>query len=136
MIKPNFSLVFQIVLRIGGHVRNLNFPRNVDKIGAMTTVQNMAPIKPSQVFFGESAMSGVRPNAFPQTYAITSFTTTNRNGNKNHMMPSNMFEIVAEDCKKIIAIVMCVHANCENWYLNNPFLNNKTKATKPPMYNE
>ena len=131
VMRPYFLLVFHIVFLMGGHVRNLNFPRNVDKIGAMATVQNMAPRKPSHVFFGESAMRGVRPNALPKTYAMTSFTTTSKNGNKNQIMPSNMFEIVADDCKKIIAIVMCVHANCENWYLNNPFPVSYTHLTLP-----
>lgn len=39
------------------------------------TVEIPPPIKPSQVFFGDSFINGVRPKKNPNIYAITSFMT-------------------------------------------------------------
>jgi hypothetical protein len=42
-----------------------------------------APIKPSQVFFGESFISGVLPKKKPKKYAATSFIAIKEAGKRN-----------------------------------------------------
>jgi hypothetical protein len=56
-----------------------------------TILLTAPPIKPSQVFFGLSLMSGVLPKKKPNMYAITSFITTIRMGRMNQISASNMF---------------------------------------------
>jgi hypothetical protein len=55
-----------------------------------TSVHANAPTKPSTVFFGESAMSGVRPIVTPQMYAKTSLQITSEAGTQNQIMPSRI----------------------------------------------
>lgn len=53
-------------------------------------VQKKAPMNPSTVFLGDSLINGVRPNAFPQTYAMTSLQMTSDAGTKNQIRPSRI----------------------------------------------
>ena len=50
---------------------------------AERTVVTDAPIKPSQVFFGESLIKGVLPKKTPKKYAMMSLMTINEAGNRN-----------------------------------------------------
>jgi len=58
-----------------------------------TTVEMAPPIKPSQVFFGDSLIRGVRPKKKPNMYAMMSLQmiidtgTKNLNTGKGQMMP-------------------------------------------------
>ena len=54
---------------------------------ASTKVESMPPIKPSQVFFGESLISGVFPKQIPKTYAMISLVMTHNYGKTNQKMP-------------------------------------------------
>lgn len=47
------------------------------------TVEIPPPIKPSQVFFGDNFINGVRPKKKPNIYAITSFMTIILTGTMN-----------------------------------------------------
>lgn len=47
------------------------------------TVEIPPPIKPSQVFFGDNFINGVRPKKKPNIYAITSFITIILTGTMN-----------------------------------------------------
>jgi hypothetical protein len=69
-----------------------NFKRKIREKRELTTKPNanvviVAPIKPSQVFFGESEINGVFPNSFPNMNANTSLATTKSAGRINQMIP-------------------------------------------------
>lgn len=49
------------------------------------------PIKPSQVFFGESFVNGVRPKKKPKMYAMMSLHMINETGKRNQIIPREMF---------------------------------------------
>lgn len=85
-------------------------------IAPRITVETAPPMKPSQVFFGESLMSGVLPKKNPNKYAITSLMTTIETGTMNQISPWNMFWMIMYDCVTTISKVTWVQANCENWY--------------------
>ena len=61
-------------------------------------------------------MSGVRPMKNPHRYAAMSLKTTMTTGNTNHINPSRTFATKHDDCISTVATIMCVHANCPNWY--------------------
>lgn len=48
-----------------GHVIHLNRDRMLASAAAHTTVPMKPPMKPSQVFLGDSAINGVRPKKYP-----------------------------------------------------------------------
>jgi hypothetical protein len=115
-------------------------------------VQKSAPTKPSTVFLGESAISGVRPMVTPQMYAKMSLQMTREAGTQNQMRPSRMlltmkwlledYEYVSSNHKHDAYLemtmsksVMCTQQNSPNCCLRYPRLREATKPTKPIVYN-
>jgi hypothetical protein len=69
-------------------------------------VLKKAPINPSQVFFGDKGDSECFPSILPQKYAEISLITTQLTGNKNHIIPLYILEIIIDEkYPKIINII-------------------------------
>ena len=54
-------------------------------------------MNPSHVFFGDNGDNECFPHILPQKYAVISLITTQLTGNKNHIIPLNIFEIIIEE---------------------------------------
>jgi hypothetical protein len=54
-------------------------------------------MNPSQVFLGDKEDKECFPNLLPQKYAEISLITTQLTGNKNHIFPLNILEIIIEE---------------------------------------
>jgi hypothetical protein len=62
-----------------------------ERIAPKIMVAQPPPMKPSQVFLGDSLISGVRPHIVPKTYAMTSLQIIMDTGTMNQIKPSNKF---------------------------------------------
>ena len=54
-------------------------------------------MNPSQVFLGDSEDKECLPSILPQKYADISLITTQLTGNKNHMIPLYILEIIIDE---------------------------------------
>lgn len=82
------------VLTLTGHMKYLYRMRTLASPKPPIMVQIQAPTNPSTVFFGESWMSGVRPNVIPHMYAKMSFVITKAAGRSSHIIPSKMLFMI------------------------------------------
>jgi hypothetical protein len=67
----------------------------------------------------------------PARYAKMSFAMTSMLGSSHQMMPSNRLETMKEEGTMTMRMMVCVHANWENWYMYIPFFKDKTNHTNP-----
>ena len=102
--------------------------------GATARVMTNPPMNPSHVFFGEILISGVRPHVNPTRYAAMSLKKTMASGYTNQIRPSRTFPTKHDDCINTVAMIMCVHANCPNWYTYKPLRRERTKRMKPNIH--
>jgi hypothetical protein len=54
-------------------------------------------MNPSHVFLGDNGDKECFPSILPQKYADISLITTQLTGNKNHMIPLYIFEIIIDE---------------------------------------
>src|SRR3989338_11125076 len=99
-------------------------------------VEKKAPMKPSQVFAGESWMSGVLPKWKPQTNAQMSLHTTNKHGMRNQNRPRKILTMWKDPAKQTPIMARMVHESCLNWRRYFPFSRCKTKRTNPMVKRE
>mmetsp|Transcript_36055 Transcript_36055/g.64473 ORF Transcript_36055/g.64473 Transcript_36055/m.64473 type:complete len:238 (-) Transcript_36055:462-1175(-) len=112
-------------------VSHLYLPRKAERKKANTMVPTAPPTKPSQVFFGDSFISGVFPKKKPARYAAMSLVMMSEQGRMSQMRPSKVLETKKEEGTKTVIRIMCVHAYCPNWYKYIFFFRLSTNMTKP-----
>mmetsp|Transcript_6268 Transcript_6268/g.13756 ORF Transcript_6268/g.13756 Transcript_6268/m.13756 type:complete len:219 (+) Transcript_6268:827-1483(+) len=98
-----------------GHVSHLNCDMNLAAKKEKVTVRTNPPMKPSQVFLGDSLMRGVRPKKKPARYAVMSLTMMSSEGSTYQIMPSKMLDTKKEVGMMTMRMIMWVHAYCPNW---------------------
>jgi hypothetical protein len=94
-------------------------------------VQRKAPMNPSTVFLGDNLINGVRPNIFPQTYAMTSLQMTKDAGTKNQIIPSRILLTIKWLETTIRNKLMWTQQNRANCCRRCAFFRLATNPTKP-----